>query len=165
MERRERDLGSPGEVEPVRLERVDVRSLGREETAAVHRFLADEDRGDDGREAGVREMVEGELVERHRHARGVAHDVPEACSRDTRGTLHVEASDLRVLARFGEHGWVANPSQLLGVVLRVAVGRRVVGRVRHECERSVARGLGASELVLGLLQRCLDRSERLELLG
>ena len=51
------------------------------------------------REAGLRQMVERELVESHRDERGVADDVAEPRARDAGGALHVEAPDLRVLAR------------------------------------------------------------------
>ena len=112
----------------------------------------------------VDEVVERELVQRHRDARRVADDVAEARARDTRRPLHVEAADLRVLAGGVESGRLAHAPQLLGVVLRVAVRRRVVGWVRHERERGVARGLGRGELLLGLLERGLDGPQRLELL-
>ncbi len=74
------------------------RSVGKK-PGAVHRLLAHEHRGDDGREAGLGEVVERELVERHRDARRVADDVAEARAGDARCALHVEAADLRVLAR------------------------------------------------------------------
>ena len=126
MERGERDLGRPREEEPVRLERVDVRAVGREEAGPVHRLLADEDGRDHGREARLGEVLERELVERHRDAGRVADDVAEARPRDARGALHVEAADLRVLAGIGEDRRLAHAPELLGVLFRVAVGRRVV---------------------------------------
>ncbi len=116
-----------------------------------------------GREAGLDEMVERELVQRHRDAGRVADDVAEARAGDARGALHVEAADLRVLARLAENGRLADPPELLGVVLRIAVRRRVVRRVRDERERRVSRGLGRRELLLGLLELGLDRAQRLEL--
>ncbi len=164
MQRRERDLGRSGEEQPVGLECVDVRAVGREEAGAVHRLLADEDGRDHGREARLRQVVERELVERHRDPCRIAHDVAEARSGHARSSLHVEAADLRVLAGLGERRRLAHTAKLLGVVLRVAVGRRVVGRVRDERERRVSRRLGGRELLLGLLERCLDRAQRLQLL-
>ena len=62
-------------------------------------------------------------------------------------------------------GGLADAPKLLGVVLGVAVRRRVVRRVRDRPERRVALRLGGGELLLGLLERGLDRPQRLELLG
>ena len=55
VQRGERHLRRTGEEEPVGLEGVDVRAVGREEARAVHRLLADEDGRDDRREAGRRQ--------------------------------------------------------------------------------------------------------------
>jgi hypothetical protein len=109
-------------------------------------------------------VVEGEPVERHRHERCVADHVAEARARDARSALHVEAGELRVLARLGERRGFADAPELFGVVLAVAVGRGRVWRVRHQSEGRIAIGFNGSQLVLGLLQRGLDRAERLELL-
>ena len=96
------------------------------------------------------EVVERELVERHRDECRVAHDVAEARAGHARRALHVEAADLGVLARVGERRRLADAAELLGVVLRVAVGRGVVRRVRDERERRVPLRLGRGELLLGL---------------
>ncbi len=109
-------------------------------------------------------MVERELVERHRDAGGVADEVAEARAGHARRALHVEAADLRVLASLVVRRRLADPAELLGVVLGVAVGSRVVGRVRDERERRIARRLGGRELLLGFLERGLHRAQRLELL-
>ena len=111
-----------------------------------------------------REMVECELVQRHRDAGGVANDVAEARTGHARRALHVEAADLGVLARVGVRRRLSHAAELLGVVFRVAVGRRVVRWVRDELERRVSGGLGGRKLLLGRLERCLDRAQRLELL-
>ena len=117
-----------------------------------------------GVKPGLREVVERELVERHRDPCGVADDVAEASARDPCGAFHVEAADLRVLARLRELRRLADTAQLLGVVLGVSVRHRVVRRVGHEGEDGVTRGFGRGELLLGLLERRLDRTEGFELL-
>ena len=88
---------------PVGLERVDVRAVGREEARCrTSPPRARARAGCTGVKPALREVVERELVEGHRDARGVADDVAEARARHARGALHVEAADLRVLARLGE---------------------------------------------------------------
>ena len=164
MERGEGDLGRPREVEPVLLERIDVGALGGEEARAVHRLLAHQYGRDHRREARLGEMLEGELVERHRHPRRIADDVAEACSRDAGGALHVEAADLRVLARLREDGRLADAPELLGVLLRVAVRCRRMRRIGDERQRRVARGFRGCEPFLGLLELGLHGLELLELL-
>ena len=155
MQRGERDLGGAGEEEPVGLERVDVRAVGGEEAGSVHRLLANEHGRDHRREPCLRQMVERELVERHRHERGVADDVAEARAGHARRSLHVEAPDLGVLARRLERRRLADPAELDGVVLRLAVGSGLVRGVRHEGERGVALGLGSRELLLACLSSAL----------
>ena len=112
----------------------------------------------------LREMVERELVERHRDARRVADDVAEARAGHARCALHVEAADLRVLPRLGKRGGLADATQLLRVVLRVAVGCRWMRWVRHQRERRISRSLGGRKLLLRLLERRLDGPQCLELL-
>ena len=164
MQRRERDLRGAGQEQSFRLERVDVRAVGGEEARPVHRLLADEDGRDHRREVCLDEVLERELVESHRDASGIADDVAEPRAGDARGALHVEAPDLRVLARLAELRRLADAAQLLGVILGIAVGRGVVGRVGDEPECRVALRLGGRELLLGLLERCLDGAEGIELL-
>ena len=117
-----------------------------------------------GVKPALREMVERELVERHRDARRVADDVAEARARHARCALHVEAADLRVLPRLRKRGRLADATQLLRVVLRVAVGRRWMRWVRNQRERRVSRSFGGRELLLRLLERGLDGPQCLELL-
>ncbi len=101
MQPGEGDLGGAGQVEPVLLERVDVRALGREEAGAVHRLLADEHRRQH-RHVTVRDRaVDGEAVDREREQGGVADQVAEPRAGEARGALHVEAADLGVLRALG----------------------------------------------------------------
>ena len=151
----ERDLGGAGEEEAVLLELVDVRLLGREEARADHRLLADEHRRQHRREPGRGDVVEREAVEREREQRGVADDVAEPRSGEARGALELEAADLARLLRLRERRRLAEAADLDGVVLGVAVRRRVVRRVRDERERLVAGGLGGGELLLGGAQLLL----------
>ena len=144
----ERDLGGAGQVQPVALDRVDVRALGREEAGAVHRLLAHEHRRDHGREAVRDQLVEREAVEGERERARVADEVAEAGARDAGGALHVEAAELDVLARRRGGGSPPRRSSTASSSL-VAVGHRLVGRVRHPCEQLVALGLGLGELLLG----------------
>ena len=69
-----------------------------------------------------------------------------------------------VLARTGVRRRLSDAAELLGVVFRVAVGCGVVRRVRDECERRVAGGLGGRKLLLGRLERRFDGAQRFELL-
>ena len=162
VEAGERDLRGAGEVEIVGLERVDVRALGREEARAVHRLLAHEHRRDQRRVAVRGGALDREPVERHRDERRVARDVAEARAREPRGALHLEAADLGVL-RAGR-ARLADPADLLGVLVGVAVGRRRIGRVRNLVEERVALGLGGGELGLGGLELLLHLVQLVELL-
>ena len=146
MQPGERDLRGARQVEAVALDRVDVRALGREEAGAEHRLLAHEHGRDHGREAGGVQALDREAVEREREQRGVADQVAEARAGDLRRALHLEAADLGVLARLVELRRLADAAQLLGVLVGVAVGRRLVRRVRHLAQQLVARGLRLREL-------------------
>ena len=162
---REPDLRGAGQIEVVALDRVDVRALGREEARAVHRLLAHEHRRQHRREAFLDEPVEREAVVREREQCGVADPVAEARAGHARRALHLEAADLRVLLRLCELRRLAPALQLLRVVLRVAVRRRLVRRVGHARERLVPRVLGFAVLLLETLQLLLHAAELLELLG
>ena len=148
MHRGERDLGGTGEEEAVLLELVDVRLLGREETRADHRLLADEHRRQHGREPRRRDVVESEAVERESEQRGIADDVAEPRSGEARGALELEAADLARLLGIRERRCFAEAADLDGVVLGVAVRRGVVRWVRDEGERILAGGLGGRQLLL-----------------
>ena len=121
--------------------------------------------GSTGVKPASREVVERELVERHRDARGVADDVAEARARDAGGALHVEAADLRVLARLRELGGSPTRRSSSASSSVSPSGADVVRRIRDERECGVARGFGRGELLLGLLELGLRRPELLELLG
>ena len=165
MHRCERDLRGAGEEEAVLLELVDVRLLGREEAGADHRLLAHEHGREHRCEPGGGDVIEREAVEREREERGVADDVAEARAREPCGALELEAADLARLPRLGEHRWLADAAQLLGVVLGVAVGCRSVRRVRDERERRLASRLGGRELLLGGAELLLHLLQLRELLG
>ena len=141
--RGERDLRGSGEVELVALDPVDVHLVRREEAGAVHGRLADEHRREDGREALLRQPVEGEAVERELGKRDVAEAVGEARPRDLRTALHVDLAELEVVARLeAERRRVARPAHLDRVLLGEAVGRARVGRIRDAGEQLVPlRGL------------------------
>ncbi len=117
-----------------------------------------------GVKPALREMVERELVQGHRDARRVADDVAEARAGHARCALHVEAADLRVLPRLGQRRRLADATQLLRVVLRVAVGCRRMRWVRNQREGGIPGSLRGGELLLRLLERGLHGPQRLELL-
>ncbi len=159
----ERHLGGARQVQAVLLERVDVGPLGREEPGADHRLLAHEHGRQDRRESGPRDVVDRETVESQREQRGVADHVPEAGAGEPRRTLELEPPDLCGLAGLTPRR-LAHAAELDGVLLAVAVGDVVVGRVRDLEERGVALGLRRGERVLRLLQLGLHALEHLELL-
>ncbi len=158
----ERDLRGAGEVELVRLERVDVRTVGREEAGAVHRLLAHEHRRQHRHVPVGGRAVEREAVERERDERRVADEVAEARAGEARSALELEAADLGVLRPFGRG--VADAAELLCVLLGVAVGGRGIGRIRHLLEQRVPLGLGGRQLRLERAQLVLHRVQLLELL-
>ena len=137
----EGDLRRARQEEVVLLQRVDVRPLGREEARADHRLLAHEHRRQHRHEARLGDVVDREAVEREREQRGVADEVAEPRAGEPRGALELEAADLR--ASFTSSSVVGSPdtAELDGVVLGVAVGRRVVGGFGTSSERGVALGL------------------------
>jgi hypothetical protein len=108
-------------------------------------------------------VVDRVAVEREREERGVAHHVPEARAGEPRGSLELEPPDLRGLAGLSPRR-LAEPAELDRVLLAVAVGDRVVGRVGDIEEEGVALRLGGRERVLRLLQLDLHALELLELL-
>ncbi len=164
MDPRERHLRGAGEIEVVVGEPVDVRALGGEEAGADHRLLADEHGRDHGQEPVPGEMVERGAVEREREQGGVADQVAEAGTGEPSRALHVEAPDLRVLLGLRDSRWLADSAQLLRVLVAPAVGRRLVGRVRHLREGRVACRLGRGELRLGGAELLLDALKLGELL-
>ena len=153
MKAGERDLRGAGQVQVVFRERVDVRALGREEAGAVHRLLADQHRRQHRHMTVLDRLVERETVESEREQRGVADEVAEPGAGQPRRALHLEAPDLGVLGSLRRR--LADAADLLGVLLRLAVGRGGVGRIRHLLEQPVAFGLGDGELLLDHAQLLL----------
>ena len=121
VEARERDLGRAGQVEAVGRKLVDVRLIGREGAGSDQRLLAHEHRWQHRDEAVRRQPVERQPVEREREPRRVADPVAEAGTGHPSRALHVEAADLDVLARAFGRRRLADPPELLHVVLGGAV--------------------------------------------
>ena len=95
-----------------------------------------------------------------RDAGRVADDEAEARARHARCALHVEAADLGVLARLGKCGRLADATQLLGVVLRVAVGCRLdaAGSEPARARRRAAASAAASSSSASLSSAFTGRS-------
>ena len=165
VHRDQRHLGRADEVEVVGGDLVVVALFRREEAGAVHRVLAHEHRGEDGREAFADEPVEREPIESERHERRVAEDEAEARAGHLCAAFEVEVADFGVLLRVGQLRWLAPPFDLDRLVLRQAVGRRLVRRIRNLAERGVPLGLCRRELRLERGQLLLARLQLLELLG
>ena len=161
---RERDLRRAGEIELVALDRVDVRAVGREEPGAVHRLLADEHRRQHRQMSVPDRRVEREAVDREREQRRVAEHVAEARAGEPRGPLHVEAADLGVLLHLGELRRLAPAPDLDRIVLRVAVGRGVVRRVRDSVSSRSRSASAEASSCSAVLQLLLHAPQLLELL-
>ena len=112
VEATERDLGRAREEEILAVELVDIGIRRRQPARPVQRLLPHEHGRQDRREALRDEAVEGEPVERERDERRVADPVAEARARHPRGTLHLEAADLRVLLRVVQRGRLADAAHL-----------------------------------------------------
>src|SRR5581483_11221111 len=94
--------------------------------------------------------------------RGIPDHEPEARAGEACCSFHLEPPDLRVLGP--RRGRLADAADLDGVLLRDAVGRRRVGRVRHLGEQLVARGLRRRQLRFQQGQLRLHLPQLLELL-
>src|SRR5256885_9583802 len=164
VERREGDLRRPRQVEAVLGDLVDVRLLGREEAGYVHRVLADEHRRPDEGEPLAGERRDREPEDRLLEQRRVADDVAEPRAGDAGGALHLEAPQLEVVADPRQLRGRAPAADLDRVLLRVAVGNRLVRRIRHLRQRGVARALRVGELLLRPSKLFLDRLQLLDLL-
>jgi hypothetical protein len=164
------DLRGAGEKELVALDPVDVDLVGREEPRPVHRFLADEHRRQNDREAPLHEAVERVTVERDLELREVADAVGEARSGDLRRALHVDPPvRLReiemVLCGEVEGGRLPDAPHLDRVVVREAVRRVHGGRVRDAGEQLPPACLRGAERLLERLELGLHALELLQLLG
>ena len=128
----ERDLRGAGQVELVRLERVDVLAVGREEPGPVHRLLAHEHRRQHRRVPRARQRGRARSGRAPaRRARRVADEEAEARAREpARRAPCSKRADLGVLrarpARGSPHAASSTASSSA-----VTVGRRRVRRVRH----------------------------------
>ena len=103
-------------------------------------------------------------VQREREQRGIARDETEARARDLCGSSELESSELGVLTRVLELGRLAPAFDLDCLVLRHAVGRGFVRRVRDLRQRRLALGLGRRELLLEGTQPILYPLQLLDLL-
>jgi hypothetical protein len=77
MQRGERHLGRPDQIELVLVGAIDVHGLRRQEPRAVHRLLAHEHRRDHRRESLLREDVHRVANERELEQHDVAEQVDE----------------------------------------------------------------------------------------
>ena len=91
VQRGQRDLGGPGEVEVVIGQLVDLLLGVGQEAGAVERLLADEDGRDHRLEALLGEVVHDPGDERELQPREAAAQVCEARARQARPALHVDA--------------------------------------------------------------------------
>ena len=110
-------------------------------------------------------MIQCEAVQREREQGRVADDETEPRAREPRRALELEAADLARLHHLRERGSLTEAPQLDRVVFRIAVGRRLVRRIRDERQRRLARGLRGRELLLRGAQLFLDALQLLELLA
>ena len=120
--------------------------------------------GSTGTKPACTDVVDREAVEREGEERRIADEVAEARAGESRGALELETPDLRSLLDVVARRRLADAAELDRILLGVAVGDRVVGRVRDLEQSSVPLGLRRGEGVLRLLQLRLDPLERLELL-
>ena len=111
-----------------------------------------------------REPVERQSIERERQAGGVADPVAEARAGHPRRPLHLEATDLEVVARLRQGRRLPDAPQLDDVVLGRAVRDVRVRRVRDAQRERVALLLRLRERLLGRLELRLDALELAQLL-
>ena len=95
VERGQRHLGRPDEIELVLAGHVEVHGLRREEPGAVHRVLPDEDRRDHRREALLDDDVHRVAHQRELHEDEVTHQVDEPGARRPCSALGVEDPEHR----------------------------------------------------------------------
>ncbi len=163
------DLRGAREIELVPLDAVDIDLVGWEEARAVHRRLADEHGREDGHEPVADEPVEREAVERELEERDRARAVGEARAGETGAALHVDpagrAREVDMVANAFVLARITDAADLLCVLLRRPVRRRLVGRVRNLRQELTSLLLGFRELALEPLEVGLDRLQLLDLLG
>ena len=154
VQRRQRDLARPREVERVVGEPVDLLLRVGQEAGAVERLLAHEHRRDHRLEAVAAQHLQRPAHERQLEQHEVALEVGEAGAGHARARLHVDprAAQLEVVLRRSRPRLAALVEDL------VLVGRGRVGRVGQRGELGVELGLHAVEL---LAQRLAARGDRL----
>jgi hypothetical protein len=157
VERGERDLRRPDQVQLVGGRDVDVDLVGREERAAEHRLLADQDRRDHRDEPTRRQQVERVADERELDLHDVAEQIHEPGATGPSGPFAVEhaqpLTQLRVVLGFEVEGrGFAVAAHLDRVLVREPVGRRLVGDVRGPGQLVVELGLDLPEPRLELLE-------------
>ena len=157
VERRERHLRGPRQIQLVPLDAIDVDLFSREKARAVHRLLAHEHGRQHGHEAFRRQPVEGEAVERQLEQCDGAGPVSEAGAREPGTALHVDpalaADQIHVVARLEvELRRLADPANLLRVVVGLAVRCALVRRVRHAFQELTALRLGLGQFRLEALK-------------
>jgi len=151
VERGQRHLRGPHQVELVRIGDVDVDRVRRQEAAAEHGLLAHEHRRDHRDEIARLERVERVANQRELHLDDVAQQVDEPGSAGAHAALGVhdaeELSELGVVARLEvERRRLADAPDLDRVFVREPVGRGLVRDVRRAREQVVQLALGLLEL-------------------
>ena len=162
VERGQRDLRRPDQVELVRVRDVDVDLVGREEPAAEHRLLADEHRRDHRDEPVRRQDVERVPDERELHLHDVAQEVDEPRAAGPHGPFGVEHAELLtqhrvVLGLEVERRGFAVAAHLDRVLVREPVRRGPVRHVRGPGQHVGELGLDLLELRFELLELGRDR--------
>ena len=163
VERGQRHLRRPDQVELVRVRDVDVDLVGREEPAAEHRLLADEHRRDHRDEPVRRQHVERVADQRELHVHDVAQQVDEPRAAGPRGRVRCRAcraahpAPRGPWARSRTSGF-AVPAHLDRVLVREPVRRGPVrARSGVRASTSVSSASDLLELRLELLELGRDR--------
>ena len=164
MEAGECYLGGAGQVQTVALESVEVRLLGRQEPRAVHRLLPRQHGRQHDLEPQPDEMIEGVPIHRKLQQGSRPAAVGEARPGQLRPPIQIETPQLHmILSREVKGRRLADPADLDGIVVGVAVGDVVGRRVRDSHEQCRPASLDVGQLGLGCAELLLDGVEGGEL--